>query len=412
MPARIVGGIRRSAKGRRPIFSHRLYQKDVTATTTSNKVKSNPEIHPEETMGIQNTDSESIEAETDENSPRSVATDIFHINSAFDQRRLPVYAFPLLEQITNQSRNYQMKLFFLNVQIIPLTVLAIAAAVFYGRKYHGYPDVHDLVGLALWFATILLPLYIACLVPIRKNLGPMDPFRKVAATLESQIYLFRLGVSPFEDAETCQTSFQKSAQSLWNLTHSSQHLPEEFWKDEKLETGMPILEEEPQDQSTKDDLTIYLELPFPPQPRKNDLVDLEAAESTEMSPMLKNDNRSALSEEDYRIYRLEHVIKSKMTRIQSLEFRVKALQRIIQLLTMGATGTAIVSMQWIIPIILALATAGGSILEASSYQRSIAMEKASVEKLEKFLQQWEQNTELPKTLAIEVESAILDSISQ
>jgi hypothetical protein len=422
MPARIVGGMRRSTKGRRPIFSHRPTPTttDVPNTNKSKKVKSNPAISmaQNDTPLIQKTNPESVEAaEQNKCSPRSVATDILQNNCYSDDvehhRRLPKYAYPLLEQITHQSRNHQMKWCCVHMQIIFLTVFTIAAAVFYGRYYPGYPDMHDLVGLGLWMVTILLPLYIAGLVHMRKQLGPVDPFRKMAAMLESQIFLFRFGVAPFEDMEICQTSFRNSAQSIWNSTHLSQQflLPEEFWNDEKLETNMPTLEEPNEDLSQKDDLAVHREWPFPPQPR-HDWVDLEVAtEPSEMSPMFQKDNRSALSEEDYRIYRLEHTIASKTTRIQTLEFRVNALQRSIQLLTMGATGTALVSMQWIIPIILALAAAGGSVLEVSSYQHSIRTEKAAVEKLEKILDRWEQNLELPKILALEVESAILESSS-
>jgi len=234
----------------------------------------------------------------------------------------------------------------------------------------------------------------------------------------------------------------------------SLELPEEFWDDDVEPEQQPQLERELSPQSlvspladvetgllTSDDGNDFSELPCPPRPdyyqpgyaRRMPHAPMPTAVpattiavATETTPMLLSfsppdrdkqkstdepdanaksaesvsekviDKYSPLSMEEYVQVRVEPSLKTATTRVARKKLAQTVLNLTVQLFTVASTGTALLAMQWLIPILMAVTAACGSIGNYTGLDHAVAVETQLVDKLRALLAEQQQQRQLPQ----------------
>lgn len=95
-----------------------------------------------------------------------------------------------------------------------------------------------------------------------------------------------------------------------------------------------------------------------------------------------DDLNSLWTVKEYIQFRLQPILQAKTKRVASLQLWHVILQRTIAMLTVSASMLALVAKQWCIPIILAVAAAGTSTLEASSLVQQLHQQEKCVTALQ------------------------------
>ena len=276
--------------------------------------------------------------------------------------------------------------------------------------------------LALFVCTLVLPAYVAFLVERRQKYQRKTRtanYEIVVARVEREIYLFRTrAVPPYNIMESMDNVagsknsrqvFKERMQELLSTDagNKNQHqlllnLSENFWNDddeaengssataasEKQHHASPV-------QAESDDVELlninYAELPRMPTettpmlPKDNpktrsgsDSVQNTAEDDHEKD----DDGRSMLSPEEYAQDRLNKVLEQK-TSLLGLATGVQSiLHALMQILTLAASAAALFSLQWIVPIILAITAAIAGVEEVTHLNQRISVEKQVVDKLE------------------------------
>lgn len=332
--------------------------------------------------------------------------------------KVPSFAWALHDIWTKEVARRHWWVAAYNLQILTFTAATIAAAVFYGHYFEGYPALDDHVAVALFASTVAFPPYVALLVKRKSTMLRKKPLPM--ALLESIIFKFRAQAVDEWDHQTAKDLLKKSTQKLCDGV-SFQQLPEDFWEDDEddddHETDMESFSDSGLLECIMTTNVNHEELPCLPR-------DPEAAVPTETTPILveeatdddsqvvkkeKEDDRySLLTADEYMEFRIDKIAGIKRDERNTLQSRQNLLQNAIKAITFSATGTALVSMQWILPVLLAVTAACGSALEFGSYDQSIEEVTEMVQKLDSIKSRWEEEEDdSTDALVEEAEAAIL-----
>lgn len=404
--ARFVGGARR--KLRRPIFKHR----GAAAEAASKSLK---EAKKQDVVRFA----------AEEQSPTTVILDVLQDPLVETTSReiiptesgppillLPAYAPKLLDISSRRVQSLTRARQSLTGGIIALTAWTIVAAVLYAHSYSGYPSLDDSWAVILFGSTAACPILTALLATKLEKLHPLpSAARAILQKMESTVLLFRVQAMGSHDVDEHAARKQEllvELQSLWkSLTEIGsgvKALEDDFWVDDISPDPTPSVTAP---STSSDESNHYSELPSLYAPKPNHKIALplahELEEPTEATPMLArrvdssealpkepeprcDDGRSPLDGDRYLELRLRTALDEKRKELASATFWHKSLNQTIALLTAGASATALLSLQWTIPIILAVSAAGTSVLNAGSF--SSEERKVIVDKLQALEQQY------------------------
>jgi hypothetical protein len=297
------------------------------------------------------------------------------------------------------------------------TLAVIVISVYYGHHYTttGFPK--DPVPLTLYALTIGLPFYLSLLR--ERSSSARRLYQTAADKVESECFKFRARCGAY--TEDPYLTLQEKVKDIWHQTEAQTakdkvRLPDDFWdiKDEddddainettkKVEDEPPPLVYDP----VEDELSQFLaELP---QSQRFSELSVEGRKAlvrqkfNEHTPLLNNttqekekevmivkvdDGLSPLSGRDYAKYRLEVMLYQRRKDVQAMERQIKVIQTLAKLITQSCAVAAFVSLQWVVPIIMGVATALHQILEATGYQTTLVSLQREVEQLDEILRWW------------------------
>lgn len=293
----------------------------------------------------------------------------------------------------------------LHLRLLVFTLVEVIASILYDQLYRGSRSPQGKVHVLIFVSTILLPLYVTSLKQESDKSKPISKwsvFRIATAKLESEIFKFRCQVAPYRTDEKNEASMRKTATAFTNKTRSiwasiQNHLaddrmsiPGDFWGD-----GSPLVETEetiplkgetlaraiPTIGSPADENTAFLAVI----PTQEKVIDDDEEDPEEILDV--DDHYSPLKVDEYVELRMNGTMGEDVTALDEMVNRNASVSNAIKFITILSGGAAALSLQWMVPIILAVTAALGSGQEFRQYPKRIDIANQGIVRLN-YLKLW------------------------
>ena len=321
------------------------------------------------------------------------------------------YALQLVDLCRSAGKRHHALLAAWNTVVLLCTVFAVLAAVWYGHTAEDSLLAATAHQWVLFAATVVLPCLTVWSIQSRKALVSRgNPFPEVQARVESEIFYFRARVSPYKKHAMAEKLLLDKLEGIYRKyvldTGHSLSLEDGFWKlDDEGEQSLatkPELEikeaeqQIPSPTSTLDfDATLYACLPFLPSSTNSSQseADIEApappSKPNEHTPLLvskketsddiegskkpkaleEDDRRSQVTPHEYQVLRLEKLLSQQSQKVERLTQQKRQLETVASFLTLSTSAMALASLQWAVPMVLALAAGASQVMELTGLGR-------------------------------------------
>ena len=363
------------------------------------------------------------------------------VDTRLAKRKVLDYAWSLHQICNDHSHRKKFMAENLHIQLVFFTLTSITISVLYEKIYGGSTPTNSNTQLSIYVSTILLPLYITSLKQeSNEGLAMMNwkAFKIATTRIESEIFKFRCQVGPYRVEEKTEIALQKpvkvfatkiknilSSVLKGNLVEDAMVIPPDFWEFD-VQVHKSHLLNKPMDGSGAKSLTPPMiigggendGISFDSQSAHNDIVEpsLVAKETTpllppkgvgegydEEMPMGNNtsddsstdssvcfvdDKYCPIKTDDYIELRMQQAMHKKAQKIQKMAGRNKSINLVTKMITIASGGTAALSLQWAVPIVLGVTALLGSGQEFRSYPHRIDLGNSMVMQLNELKLWW------------------------
>jgi hypothetical protein len=287
----------------------------------------------------------------------------------------------------------------LHLRLLAFTLVSVIASIVYDQLYSGSRSPQGKVQMLIFVSTILLPLYVTSLKQESDKSNPISKwsaFRVATAKLESEIFKFRCQVAPYRADEKNEASMRKTVtaftnktRSIWasiqkHLTDDGMSIPDDFWsegsplvetEEAKVMTGEALSKAVPAIESPSDETTALLaEIPT-----QEKVIEEDEEDPDELIGV--DDHYSPLKIDDYVELRMNGTMGEAVTALDVMVIRNAHVSNAIKFITILSGGAAALSMQWMVPIILAVTAGLGSGQEFRQYPKRIDLANQGIVRL-------------------------------
>lgn len=370
------------------------------------------------------------------------------VDTRLAKRKVLDYAWSLHRICDEHSHRKKFSAENLHVQLVFYTLSSIVISVLYEKVYSGSTPHNSKIQLVLYVSTILLPLYITSLKQeSNEGLALMNwaAFKIAAIRIESEIFKFRCQVGPYRVEEKTEIALQKPVKAFatkiknilssvlkGNLVEDAMVIPPNFWEFDVEAHMSPLINKSiaGAGADAKPPLPTMIiaggnndGISFDSHSANNDVrrgepssVAIESTpllsskvaggggcdeempmgntnandddSSTDSSACFVDDKYCPVKTDDYIELRMQQAMHKKALQIQNMASRNKSINFVTKMITIGSGGTAALSLQWAVPIVLAVTASLGTGQEFRSYPRRIDLGNAMVMQLNELKLWW------------------------
>jgi hypothetical protein len=309
---------------------------------------------------------------------------------------VPEYAWAFYHACRNGYRRRRWILALYNVQIITFTAASIILAVLYGHYYGSnnnndtgfFPSLHNPGQLRTFIATIVLPLYVTIVMKSREGFLKKQPnlFPAAFTKTKAEIFKFRTRVGPYQtnEAAQCKEVLATRIQDIWKTVHevlddAKLALPDRFWEEHQQAQSDAKGATPPTSSKPMDEIDLEAQFDDPPTEKTPCLSRAGQKNPASVNKSVsrhdgEDDNDYLpLSFEEYMILRLQKRLDRKTSQVKFWQLEQNILNQSIMILTLSTSATAMLSLQWSIPILLALTTALSTMKKNGLFDNRIAV---------------------------------------
>lgn len=336
------------------------------------------------------------------------------------KRRALNYAWSLRDVCADHAARKRWSAYGLHGRLVLFTLVSIVASIYYERTFGTTSPSTSHYQLFVFVSTVLVPLYITSLKQ-ESNAGAAynnwGVFSRTAAKIESEIYKFRAQVGPYRVEEKTEIALHQSVQNFVNkiradllppiqshLTEDGMRIPKDFWdfdvdksgggdddraKDAKSGSGLLPPAGGGGTTTTKDFLddgvdpvvteTTPMLAATPNKPtydveaqKGDDAADSDSDSDDDDDEDIGDDRYSPLTADDYVRHRLSVAMHERAERVNDMVVRNRRFHAAVKSVTIGSGAFAALSLQWAVPIVLAVTAALGSSQDFGRYPSRIA----------------------------------------